>query len=187
MGPLFDDDGPSVAPGNVRQQLTMIQNGTASMSRGVSSDKRSAVKAVVKLLVVVVAVSTMVAGPALAQPGAGTPTDGGGDGPGDSGGGDGDVSGNGEINICDDSGYLPELVNAVVQLAIYGGIIAMVVSYMLSNFMKAIPIDTDKFNEIRRQAIHGGIKMLIAGPLALIVFEAAGLEYASECIELVPI
>jgi hypothetical protein len=101
----------------------------------------------------------------------------------------GAVRGDGTIEICNQDSHLTTLINAVVQLAMWGGVISAVVTYMVANFTRTLPIgesQKEQMKRLRKRAVSASIKVVLAGPLAILVFDAAGFQWATECIDLIP-
>lgn len=101
----------------------------------------------------------------------------------------GAVRGDGTIEICNQDSHLTTLINAVVQLAMWGGVIGAVVTYMVANFARTLPVgesQKEKIKRLRKRAVSASIKVVLAGPLAILVFDAAGFQWATECIDLIP-
>lgn len=92
------------------------------------------------------------------------------------------------VDICQTQ-FLPGIVNTLIQLSIYGGGIGMFLTYIGTNMLESLPnigrSNEQSLKEIRAKALSAGLKVFLAGPIALIIINAANLPWAS-CIDLTP-
>lgn len=92
------------------------------------------------------------------------------------------------VDICQTQ-FLPGLVNTLIQLSIYGGGIGMFLTYIGTNMLESLPnigrSNEQSLKEIRSRALSAGLKVFLAGPIAVIIINAAGLPWA-QCIDLTP-
>ena len=92
------------------------------------------------------------------------------------------------VDICQTQ-FLPGIVNTLIQLSVYGGGIGMFLTYIGTNMLESLPnigrSNEQSLKEVRGRALSAGLKVFLAGPIALIIINAAGLPWAS-CIELTP-
>jgi hypothetical protein len=94
-----------------------------------------------------------------------------------------------KYGICKDDSTLSKVIDTILQLVLWNSIIGVVTMYLLTHFMMTIPFFPEsitKLKRLRSRAISASIKAVIAGPLAVLVFDAAGFYWASECIDLNP-
>jgi hypothetical protein len=94
-----------------------------------------------------------------------------------------------KYGICKDDSTLSKVIDTILQLVLWNSIIGVVTMYLVTHFMMTIPFFPEsitKLKRLRSRAISASIKAVIAGPLAVLVFDAAGFYWASECIDLNP-
>lgn len=93
-----------------------------------------------------------------------------------------------EVNICE-TGFLPQVANAIIQLCIYGGGVGMFLTVMSTSAMESLPSlgeeQREQLKRARRFSISAGAKLLAIGPIAILIIEATGMPWAS-CINLFP-
>jgi predicted ATPase len=81
------------------------------------------------------------------------------------------------------------MVNAGVQLALWGSVVGVVVTYLMSSFARTLPIEEQQAQNIlrlRKRVVKASMKVLLAGPIAMLAFEYAGYEWAADCVDLTP-
>jgi hypothetical protein len=91
--------------------------------------------------------------------------------------------------ICEDGSELSKLMNLVVQLALWGAIVGVVVLYLVAHFAMVLPIShkqKEKIQKLCDRAVGESLKAVLAGPFAVIVLDAAGYYWATECIDFIP-
>lgn len=93
-----------------------------------------------------------------------------------------------EINICD-TGFLPQIANAIIQLSIYGGGVGMFLTVMGTSAMESMPSlgeeQRQNLKKARRFSISAGAKLFAIGPISILIIEATGMPWA-DCINLFP-
>ena len=93
-----------------------------------------------------------------------------------------------DINICD-TGFLPQIANSIIQLAIYGGGIGMFLTVMATSAMESLPSlgeeQRQNLKKARRFSISAGGKLFVIGPISVLIIEATGMPWA-QCINLFP-
>jgi spore germination cell wall hydrolase CwlJ-like protein len=91
--------------------------------------------------------------------------------------------------ICKDGSELSKLMNLVIQLALWGAIVGVVVLYLVAHFAMVLPIShkqKEKIQKLCDRAVGESLKAVLAGPFAVIVLDAAGYYWATECIDFIP-
>jgi hypothetical protein len=93
-----------------------------------------------------------------------------------------------DVNICD-TGFLPQIANAIIQLCIYGGGAGMFLTVMSTSAMESLPGLGDEqrqnLKRARRFSISAGGKLFAIGPISILIIEATGMPWA-QCINLFP-
>lgn len=92
------------------------------------------------------------------------------------------------VNICD-TGFLPQIANAIIQLCIYGGGAGMFLTVMSTSAMESLPSlgeeQRQSLKRARRFSISAGGKLFAIGPISILIIEATGMPWA-QCINLFP-
>jgi hypothetical protein len=93
-----------------------------------------------------------------------------------------------DLNICN-TGFLPQIANAIIQLCIYGGGVGMFLTVMSTSAMESLPSlgeeQRQNLKRARRFSISAGGKLFAIGPISILIIEATGMPWAS-CINLFP-
>jgi hypothetical protein len=92
------------------------------------------------------------------------------------------------VNICD-TGFLPQIANAIIQLCIYGGGAGMFLTVMSTSAVESLPSlgeeQRQSLKRARRFSISAGGKLFAIGPISILIIEATGMPWA-QCINLFP-
>jgi|AntRauTorcE11898_2_1112593.scaffolds.fasta_scaffold03138_2 hypothetical protein len=92
------------------------------------------------------------------------------------------------LNICN-TGFLPQIANAIIQLCIYGGGVGMFLTVMSTSAMESLPSlgeeQRQNLKRARRFSISAGGKLFAIGPISVLIIEATGMPWA-QCINLFP-
>lgn len=94
---------------------------------------------------------------------------------------------NGSVDICSTS-FLPGMANAIIQLCIYGGGIGFLVTWQGTNLVETLPVGKEtkkKLRSYRSSSMSAFLKVLLAGPILLLIVNFANIPWAS-CIDPVP-
>lgn len=98
-----------------------------------------------------------------------------------------DGDGSGHVSICDSS-YISGVIEAVIQLSLWGAGAFAMVTYMATSAVESLPISRkhkETLKTKRGEALLAAGKVFAAGPVGLILINAADLPWAS-CISLLP-
>lgn len=96
-------------------------------------------------------------------------------------------SSDGKVTICD-AQLLPNLLNAVIQLSVWGSMSFAFATYVSTNAIESLPVGQkhkEWAKEKRWNAITGAGKTFVVGPIAAAIIYATNTPVAS-CINLIP-
>lgn len=93
-----------------------------------------------------------------------------------------------ENPICTQSNMQPivNILNAVIQLSFFGGVLGSITTYFGTSAVEAAPVSEDRreqLKSLRKRTLSASIKLVVAGPVIYFVLQGV---VSIDCLNLIP-